>query len=422
MKKVILNSIFMVFLCAASAFAAPQDNVSLTLDKVGLLSGLAFVYGLGFLLAFTPCVFPMIPVTVAYFTSQAQEKNKKTTLLAAVYVLGLAISYAALGTIAALSGGVFGAAMQTKPVLIGISVILVVLATSMFGLFDLQPPAFVTKNASARSGIVGAFIMGALFGFVAAPCVGPAVIGLLSYVAASGSALKGGLLFFSLAIGLGTPFFFLAAFAAKLPAPGMWMMTVKKVAGFLFLGAAAYFILPIVPVAIKPFLIPAVIFAAGAYFVFIDKTIKSASLGRKFAVVLGIFLMIFAVLAAVPKKAPLKEIAWQPYTKAAFEKAKTSGKPIMIDFGAEWCHYCKVLEEKTFPDKDVINESERFINFKYDATKSDDTKVIAEQEQFQIQGLPTIVFFNSDGNEAESQRIVGFVEPDILIENMKEVK
>ncbi|MHB9037500.1 MAG: protein-disulfide reductase DsbD family protein, partial [Armatimonadota bacterium] len=221
------------------------------LASAGIPLRLLMLFGLGLLLAFTPCVYPMIPITVGYFGSQVGASNGRVMKLAGSYVLGLALTYSTLGAVAATTGGVFGSAMQSPMVIVGIAVLLVLLSLSMFGLYELKPPAFVANRSSGKDGVLGALMMGLVFGIVAAPCVGPVVLGLLLYVAGVGSPALGFVLFFALALGLGTPLFVLAAFSAKMPVPGMWMVAVKKIAGFLMLGAAAYFLKPILPESIS---------------------------------------------------------------------------------------------------------------------------------------------------------------------------
>ena len=211
---------------------------------------LALLFVGGLALNLTPCVYPVIPLTLSFFAGQAQGQNRRVFRLALVYVLGMATTYSALGVAAALSGRLFGSALQSPWVLGFVAVVLVALALSMFGLYDLRMPSALMQKAGARSGAAGAYAMGLLVGVVAAPCVGPFVLGLLAFVAARQQAGLGFLFFFVLSLGLGLPYLFLGAFSgslARLPRAGMWMESVKKVFGWVLLAMAAYFLRPALP-------------------------------------------------------------------------------------------------------------------------------------------------------------------------------
>ena len=406
---------------AASA-ANPKDReLADKLAKRGLLLQLLMLYGLGLLLAFTPCVYPMIPVTVGYFGAQGESRTKRVVLLAAAYVLGIALTYSVLGAVAATTGGVFGAAMQSHVVLLGIALVLVALAMSMFGLYEIRPPAFIENRASGRTGIAGALVMGLIFGVVAAPCVGPVVLGLLLYVARLGSPLMGFLLFFVMALGLGTPLFFLAAFSAKLPVAGMWMVAVKKLAGFLLIGAAAYFIGPVAPEQIRPYLIPAVVAAAGVYFALFEKSIRSHPVMAPAGKVFGLAALVAAVALAMPH-AKKPALQWEPYTQHSVAQAAKERKPSMVDFTADWCAVCKELEHGPFTDPAVIEAAERFRRFRVDATDRKDPAVLAAVKKHAVQGFPTVLFFDSSGNEVTSARVVGFVDSKELLRRIQTVR
>lgn len=378
-----------------------------------------FVAGLA--LAFTPCVYPMIPVTVGYFSGQSEAKTKKVLLLAAMYVLGLALTYSTLGVIAATTGKAFGDAMQSPFVTAGIAVVLFALALSMFGLFEIRPPSFIESRASGKSGVLGALIMGLIFGIVVAPCVGPLVLALLIVVARIGSPIMGFLLFFALALGLGTPLFFLAAFSAKLPAPGMWMVTVKKVAGFILLGAAAYFIslLSFIPDQVDKFLLPVVLLATGVYLAFFDRAIKTIKCGPVFGKAFGIAAVVIAVMMSMPKSEKLA-LDWKPYTVARITQAAEDGKPVMLDFTAKWCGACKELEHGPFSDAKVIRVADGFTMLRVDGTNRNNKTALAAVEKYRITGFPTIVYFDASGNEVN--RTVGFEDSKVIIKRIKSAK
>jgi thiol:disulfide interchange protein DsbD len=224
-----------IFGSGAKATTVPV-NASSTSDPAsffgrGTLVGLLLVFGMGVLLSFTPCVYPMKPVTIGYFGTQTERSTWRLALLAGLYVLGLAAMYSTLGAIAALTGGMFGAALQNPYVPLLIGGVLIALALSMFGVYEFKVPSFVMAKSQGRQGPVGALFMGLLFGVVCAPCVGPFTVALLLYIAKLGKPFFGFLTFFVLSLGLGMPFFFLAFFSSainRLPQAGMWMVSVRN--------------------------------------------------------------------------------------------------------------------------------------------------------------------------------------------------
>ncbi|MCE5197807.1 MAG: cytochrome c biogenesis protein CcdA [Armatimonadota bacterium] len=391
------------------------------LAGASLLSRLVMLYFFGLLLAFTPCVYPMIPVTVGYFSGQGKSGTgaRQVAGLAAVYVLGLALTYSILGAVAASTGGVFGAAMQSPLVVIGIALVLVVLSLSMFGLYELQPPAFILRKSSGRGGVLGALIMGLVFGVVAAPCVGPPILGLLLYVAKIGSPVMGFFLFFTLSLGLGTPLFLLAAFSAKMPVPGMWMVAVKKLAGFLLLGAAAYFMSTVSPENTGRYLVPLVLLAAGVYMGIFENSIKSSRVVASIARVGCAVAVVLAVSMVMPHHAKLE---WQPYTPKAVASAAASGKPVMIDFTAKWCIDCRQLEKGPFSDPRVADAAKDFIKLRMDGTDSRAPSVIAAGKRYQVNGYPTVIFIDKSGHEIRSLRIAGLVNSKEMIRRIKAVQ
>jgi len=400
---------------------APISDLENRLAHTPLVLRLLMLYGLGLLLAFTPCVYPMVPVTVGYFSTQKDSRTHRIVLLAAMYVLGLALTYSTLGAVAASAGGVFGAAMQSPAVIVGIAAILVALALSMFGLYELQAPRFIQNEASGRSGVLGALFMGLIFGIVCAPCVGPVVLGLMTYVAHLGSPAMGFAMFFTLSLGLGTPLFALAAFSAKLPVPGMWMIAVRKAAGFLLLGAAAYFLTPLLPDLAAHYLMPIVVVTGGVYLGFFEKSIRASRIGAGLGKATGMAALVVAVVLAVPKPTA-HSLKWQPYEPAAVAAAAKASTPVMIDFTAKWCVACKELEHGPFSDPNVIEAAARFHRFRVDGTNQADAKVQAAVKLFGVQGYPTVIFIDASGNEIPSARIVGYVNSQEMLKRMDSVK
>src|SRR5687768_12124144 len=200
-----------------------------------------FVGGLA--LNLTPCVFPLIPITLGFFAMQSDGRRSRRFALSSMYVLGIVITYSALGVLAALGGKMFGAWLQLPAVLIGFALLMLVLASSMFGAFEIQVPRFIANRSQGRAGLLGALSMGLVIGIVAAPCVGPVVISLITLVAQLSDPVLGGVMFAALAFGLGFPYLVMLN---ALPRPGEWMVTVKKGMGFVLIAMAFYFLRPLI--------------------------------------------------------------------------------------------------------------------------------------------------------------------------------
>jgi len=258
-----------------------------------------------------------------------------------------------------------------------------------------------------------------IFGIVCAPCVGPVVLGLMAFVAHLGSPVMGFGLFFALSLGIGTPLFLLAAFSAKLPVPGMWMVAVKKAAGFLLLGAAAYFLTPILPDVVARYAVPVVLMAGGLYLGFFEKSIRASRVASNLGRVTGTAALVVAVMMATPHM-KTQSMKWKPYTPAAV--AAAAGKPVMIDFTAKWCAACQELEHGPFSDPKVIRATAGFEHLRVDGTDRNDRKMLEAAKRFKVQGFPTVIFIDSSGKEVSSARIVGFVDSQEMLKRMGPVK
>lgn len=395
--------------------AAPkgQDRLSQAFASKGLPLTLGLLFLGGLALNLTPCVFPLIPITLGFFAMQSDGRRSRRLALSGMYVLGIVITYSALGVLAALGGKMFGAWLQLPAVLIGFALLMLVLATSMFGAFEIQPPRWIANRSSGRAGVAGALTMGLAIGIVAAPCVGPVVISLVTLVAQIGDPVIGGVMFATLAFGLGFPYLVMLN---ALPRPGEWMVTVKKGMGFVLIAMAVYFLRPLIGEDAFRWGVAASLLI-GAVFILVSRT-KGAAILR-YGV--GVLLLVAGVAFAIPKP-ELGGVKWAKYDNAALAEARAAGKPVVIDFYADWCLPCKELDTKTFTDAKVIAEMERFTRLKADLTLSGDPKTAKLSEQFRIVGVPTIVFLDGQGNEVPGTRLTGFETADEFLQRVKAVK
>ena len=404
---------------APGSAAAGGNDFGALLERRGLLGALLIVFGWGLLLNLTPCVYPVIPLTIGFFGGQNQGPGRggRAFGLAALYVLGMATMYSALGVAAALSGRLFGAALQSPWVLGAVAAVLVALALSMFGLFEIRMPSSWMQKAGARAGAAGAYGMGLLVGVVAAPCIGPVVLALLAFVAARQDAAFGFLVFFVLSLGLGLPYLFLAAFSgslSRLPRAGEWMEGIKKIFGWVLLAMAAYFLRTVVPAPIGAWLLPSVL-AAGALFLALGgRRLGGLAPGVRAAAVV---LMLGAAAFFAPRRAAAAAApAWKPYAAEAVAK---SGRGAVVDFAATWCIPCLELDEKTFSDPRVREALARRDLWKADMTRTAAPEVVALADKYRILGVPTVLFLDSRGREQEELRLVGFEGPDEFLKRLE---
>ncbi|MGO9244783.1 MAG: protein-disulfide reductase DsbD family protein [Verrucomicrobiia bacterium] len=326
----------------------------------------------GLALNLTPCVYPMIAITVSYFGGQGGERNARRAFVSSlIYCLGIVLTYSTLGLIAALTGSLFGSALQSPVLLIGIALLLVALALSMFGLYELQPPQFLMQKAtglSSKAGYIGVFFFGAVIGVIAAPCLAPFVVALLAFVGQIGNPWLGWWLFFALALGLGLPYVVLGTFSGllnRLPKSGTWMVSVKRVFGVALIAVAAWITSPL----------------------WLNLTASTEG-----------------------------GITFEPYAAAKVQQAAADHRPVFIDFSAEWCGPCRKMERTTFHDKRVLEETKHFSVLKADLTHEGSPDVEKLRKDFGIWGVPTLVFIGPDGREHSELRRVEYVTPGELLD------
>lgn len=401
----------------SSKGTAPAAGADLFAGKsLPLILAIVFLSGLA--LNLTPCVYPLIPITVGFFARQGSGRTPSTFGLALAYVLGMSVTYSALGVFAALSGSLFGAWLQKPAVLVAIALLIAALALSMFGLWEIRVPHFITDRTGSKAGIAGAVTMGLFVGFVAAPCIGPFVFSLLTYVAAKGSVPLGLGLFFTLAMGLGLPYLVLGTVSgslAKLPRSGEWMEAVRRVFGFALLALAVYFLKPLLPPRVYDFLLAAPLLAGGVWLLLLDRGAKGLSWFRVLRVALAAALFGAGIFFALPEKRAAA-LEFRPYSDAALREA--AGRPVMIDFAADWCLPCKELEHKTFNDAAVVAAGKGWVFLKADLTQTGSPEVEALKDKWKVLGVPTLIFLGPDGRET-GERIVGFEPPESFVSRLE---
>lgn len=363
-------------------------------QKMGLVWTFLFVFAFGFLTSFTPCVYPMIPITMAILGREAHARSRWQNLsVSLAYVTGIGVTFSSLGILAATSGMLFGSFMSSPWVLGFITLVFIGMSLSMFGLFELEAPVFLRDGILSHlrlHGYIGAFVSGLLAGVIASPCVGPVLVGILTYIAQTKNLFLGFWLMFAYSLGMGIIFLaigFSTNMTKLMPKSGAWMNRVKYFFGVLLLLAALYY-LDVLLVSSK----------------FIEKSFVSSasSLFQK---------------SESKSSFALDTIQWQKYSEDLLKRSVAEKRPVLIDFRADWCAACLEMEEKTFTSQGVQVLSSQFIMVKFDATQ-DSPELEALKEKYQIMGLPTLIFINRQGQWEKGLTLTAFEEAGPFAERM----
>jgi thiol:disulfide interchange protein DsbD len=419
-----------------------------TILKRGILPALVFVFTVGFLTSLTPCIYPMIPITLAILGARSKGHSKLRSLgLSVVYVLGIAITYSALGVLAASTGALFGSALSNIYVVSVLALIFFTMGLSMYGLFEIQAPAFIRKHiggAKTDAGFSGAFFTGLIAGVVASPCIGPVLVSVLAYIARTQDRMLGFLFLFTFALGMGVLFIILGLSSSlmhRLPKAGPWMEGVKYLFGSAMVIMALYYIAPVYP----PWLFR---LAMGASMILVASLLgafePTQHLKMPGHVRKGIMLAVFFIGVAFAAAGALEragvpigitsasggqilngatdegfpKLAWQPYSNKAVQAALQARKPVLIDFYADWCAACKELERETFIDPRIRGLSDQFTLLKIDATNESEA-LDRLKAQYHVLGLPTLIFYDVKGAIRGDLTVTGFENADAFLVRMK---
>ena len=391
-----------------------STDVAALLEGSGWLLTYGAIFLGGLALNLTPCVYPLIPITVSFFAGRGEHRKAHAVGLSLLYVLGIAMTYSAIGVAAALSGQMLGFLLQKPLVLLMFSELMVVLALSQFGLFELRAASFLVSRHREGSETLQALSMGLVAGIVAAPCIGPFVLGLLLYVGHTRDPFTGFTMFLTLALGLGFPYFILGLFTGalkSLPRSGDWMVGVKKVFGFVLLALALSFVEPLLGERLYSYGLAALALAAFGTFV-VRYALRKGRVGRVVATGAALVgLLAFGVMSQTSVPAP----DWVPYSASALEGAAAAGKPVVIDFYADWCLPCKEMDLVTFSQAEVLEAAGRMVMIKADVTLETMKATREAVPRFGVEGVPTVVFLDGEGREREDLRLGSFVRaPDML--------
>ncbi|MGV6826064.1 MAG: protein-disulfide reductase DsbD, partial [bacterium] len=441
---------------AASAAAGEQaehDQIAGLLKDGSTWFIVMTFFGIGLLLAFTPCVFPMIPILSGIIAGHGDTiTTRKAFWLSLVYVLAMAITYTIAGVLAGMFGANLQAAFQNPWILSSFSVVFVLLALSMFGFYDLQLPASwqgrlaEISNRQEGGSMAGVAIMGLLSALIVGPCVAPPLAGALIYIGQSGDAILGGLALFAMSMGMGAPLIAIGTSAGKLlPRAGAWMDAVKGVFGVAMLGIAIMMLERIIPAAAAMLLWGTLLIVSGVYMGATQSLAADASGWRKLWKGLGLALVAYGIAFLIGVAAggkdtlqPLRGIVvgggGAAEAHVSFKRiksiddlnkelaaAKASGTPVMLDFYADWCVYCIQMEKNTFPAPAVSKQLDTFVLLQADVTDQDDIDK-ALQAHIGIPAPPAMIFWGADGAEQRNLRLLGYMGPEDFAQHISKVK
>ena len=403
-----------------SVALADEPDLFTRMMKAGPLWGAVGALLGGLLTALTPCVYPMIAITVSIFGAREAKSRGQAMLLSTCFVLGIVCLFTPMIVGAALTGSLFGSALANRWVIYGLAAFFIAMGTSMFGAFDLTLPEGMMQRLSTVGGIGygGAFLLGLVSGLVAAPCTGPVLTSMLIWIGESRSVALGSAVGAAYSIGLGIPFWLVGTFAVALPKGGKWMLGVKSFFGIVMYVMAFYYLKNVHPELAslaRPdtvfMLVTVAVVVVGLAMGAVHLAWDDVGTGIKLRKGVGIALAVAgAFLCIMSIQMPKGSLTWLHSEVEASAKAKAEKRPLMVDFTASWCVACGELAKHTFSDPRVMAKTANYVAVKVDATDDDDPQVGAVKDKYKVKGLPTVVIYDSTG--AEKKRWTEFVGPD----------
>ena len=420
-----------------------QDRITARLKQGSLILNVLAFFVFGLLLSLTPCVFPMIPILSGIIVGQSGTvTGRRGFLLSLAYVLAMALTYSLLGVLAGSFQLNLQAASQNAWTIGAFSLVFVILALSMFGVFELRMPAAVQTRLSSLSqprraaGLYSSALMGAVSAIIVGPCVAPPLAGALLYISQTGDALQGGAALFSMGLGFGVPLLVIGASAGTLlPRVGPWMEKVKQGFGIIMLGVAIWFLERVIPGAVAMLLWALLVILAALLMGALDRTRRSARVFRAVGIAGLIYaaaLITGALSGSDDMLRPLAHLAGKPAASSSLEfqriksaadldrtltAAAAAGKFVMLDFYADWCVTCIEMEHDTFTEPEVKRVLSDVILVQADVTRNDseDQRLL---ERFQLFGPPAILFFGTDAGELQEYRLIGYVKPEQFLQHL----
>ncbi len=415
-----------------------EKTIKNELNKKSILL-FVLVFIAGFLTSLTPCVYPVIPIIMGYIGSRSEGKKLKGFYLSIFFVLGLSLIYSVLGIIAAKTGSIFGISFQNPVIVIVISAIFILMGLSLAGLFEIPIPSSIASKVQGgyKNEIIGSMIIGGVAGIIAAPCVGPVLIALLTWISQTGNIFLGFILTFIFSLGMGVIFVLAGTFSgiiSSMPKGGKWMEYIKYFFAVIIIAAGIYFINTITPQWFS-YSLWGVFFISIGYLFFTEEEGKIAKLIMLIILIFGVFLFfkglnyLFSPVESDHitqnksetkiTKTNMQRVEWYDNLEKGLSAAKKENKFIIIDNYADWCVACKELDKFTFSEKEVREIlNKHFIAIKLDFTdNNDENKKI--KKKLGILGLPTIIFMNKDGKEID--RFSGFLDKDDFIDFVNDV-
>ncbi len=427
-----------------------QDRIAQKLEQENLGQIIIGFIGLGLLLAFTPCIFPMIPILSSIIVGEGEHiTTRRAFTLSLIYVLAMSVTYTIAGVITGLLGENLQAMFQNPWIISAFSALFIVLALSMFGLFELQLPNSIQHRLHQLSHrqqggkLMGVAIMGLLSGLIVGPCLAPPLAGTLIFIGQHADPVLGGLALFALSIGMGIPLLIIGTSAGKLlPRAGNWMLFIKSIFGVLLLGLAIWMLERIIPGWLTLILWGGLFIVTAVYIGAFNQLDIDATDLSKLSKGLGLILFIYGALLMVGGASGSQNV-WQPLQaivktsnnssvaqhleftrindlKELNRRLSSTTQPVMLDFYADWCTECKIMENTTFQDPDVLAAMKDYTLLQLDMTEN--TQVHKDMlKSLRVFGPPTMLFFDKTGKELKQQRLVGYVKTDTFLDHVQQI-